>query len=119
MTSFSWMGQDFSISHVDFLSFPYKGDNKIAYLDAELLQFPLKLRLWNIGDYFIPLGMKGKKKISDYFTNQKLNRFEKQETGILENGNGDIIWVAGYRSDDRYKVTIQTQDIFIIEIFNK
>ncbi|EOR92633.1 tRNA(Ile)-lysidine synthetase [Arcticibacter svalbardensis MN12-7] len=119
MTSFSWMGQEFSISHVDFLSFPYKGNNKIAYLDAELLHFPLKLRLWNIGDYFIPLGMKGKKKISDYFTNQKLNRFEKQETGILQNGNGDIIWVAGYRSDDRYKVTIQTQDIFIIEILNK
>jgi tRNA(Ile)-lysidine synthase len=113
--SFEWNSKKYKISHVTLEELSFSGDRKIAYLDADLLQFPLNLRLWNTGDYFSPLGMTGKKKISDFFIGQKLNRFEKASIGILANGNGDILWVVGYRSDNRYRVTSDTQNIFIIE----
>lgn len=115
MRNFGWNGKQYKISSAKQEELSFSGDSKIAYLDAGLLQFPLKLRLWSTGDYFHPLGMTGRKKISDFFIGQKLNRFEKANIGILENGNGDILWVVGYRSDNRYKVTRNTQNIFIIE----
>lgn len=93
-------------------------NNKIAYFDANLLQFPLKLRLWRKGDYFYPFGMKGKKKVSDFFTSLKLSRFDKTRIPVLENGNGEILWVAGYRSDNRYKITPRTKKVFILEHLN-
>jgi len=113
--SFEWNRKKYNISYVTQEELSFSGDSKIAYLDADLLQFPLNLRLWNIGDYFYPLGMTGKKKISDFFIGQKLNRFGKANVGILENGNGDILWAVGYRSDNRYRVTSDTENIFIIE----
>jgi len=115
MESFEWNGRKYNTSRVKPNDVKFSGNGKIAYLDADLLQFPLNLRLWNKGDYFQPLGMQGKKKISDFFIGQKLNRFEKANIGILENGNGDILWVVGFRSDNRYRVTDSTQNIFIIE----
>lgn len=117
LAGFDWQGKSYSINYIPARDVVFSGDSKIAYLDADLLQFPLKLRLWNKGDYFYPLGMSGKKKISDFFIGHKLNRFEKSETGILENGNGDILWVVGYRSDNRYKITSDTQNIFIIAAY--
>lgn len=86
-----------------------------AFFDEALLQFPLKLRHWNKGDYFYPFGMRGKKKISDFFTSLKLPLTEKERIPILENGNGDILWVVGYRSDERYKITSHTKKVFILE----
>lgn len=115
MKFFDWSGRKYTVSHVKPEGVNFSGDGKIAYLDADLLQFPLNLRLWNKGDYFHPLGMAGKKKISDFFIGQKFNRFDKANMGILENGNGDILWVVGYRSDNRYRVTSSTKHIFIIE----
>lgn len=115
MRSFQWNGKDYIGSYAAPEGIKFSGDPKIAYLDADLLQFPLKLRLWNKGDYFCPLGMTGKKKISDFFIGQKLDRFGKSDIGILENGNGDILWVVGFRSDNRYRVSSVTQNIFIIE----
>ncbi|MGV3508361.1 MAG: tRNA lysidine(34) synthetase TilS [Sphingobacteriaceae bacterium] len=90
-------------------------NSDIAFFDEALLQFPLKLRHWNKGDYFYPFGMRGKKKISDFFTSLKLPLTEKERIPILENGNGDILWVAGYRSDERYKITSNTKKVFILE----
>ena len=86
-----------------------------AFIDADLLQFPLKLRQWEKGDYFFPFGMKGRKKLSDYFINLKIPLSDKKKIKILENGNGDVIWVVGYRSDDRYKITGQTKKVYIFE----
>src|SRR5690606_7256715 len=76
-----------------------------AYFDTDLLQYPLQIRGWIEGDWFFPFGMKGKKKLSDFFISEKISRAEKAEIPILVNGNGDVLWVCGYRSDDRYKVT--------------
>jgi tRNA(Ile)-lysidine synthase len=95
---------------------PRSGDPKnIAFFDAEKMKLPLKLRKWQTGDKFAPFGMKGKfKKVSDLFTDLKLDRFEKQTIWILENGNGEIMWVVGYRTDERYKVTESTYEILNI-----
>lgn len=83
-------------------------------IDADLLQFPLKLRFKEQGDYFIPLGMTGRKKLSDFFIQEKVNRFEKEEIPLLVNGNGEIIWVVGMRLDNRYKVTENTKKVLTL-----
>jgi tRNA(Ile)-lysidine synthase len=93
----------------------HKFSNAIVQLDKNMLKFPLRFRPWEQGDYFYPFGMKGKKKISDYFIDQKIPRQLKNNIGILENGNGDIVWVAGHRSDERYKVGAGCKKIFILE----
>jgi len=89
-----------------------------AYFDTDLLQYPLQIRSWIEGDWFFPFGMKGKKKLSDFFISEKISRAEKAEIPILVNGNGDVLWVCGYRSDDRYKVTSRTRKVTIFEVQN-
>ncbi|MCX7987149.1 MAG: tRNA lysidine(34) synthetase TilS, partial [Bacteroidales bacterium] len=68
----------------------------VAALDADKIQFPLLLRRWQKGDYFVPLGMKYYKKLSDFFVDNKLSRIQKERTWILANGE-DIVWIIGYR----------------------
>jgi tRNA(Ile)-lysidine synthase len=80
------------------------------YVDADLLIFPLCLRPWKIDDIFHPFGLKGKKKLSKYFKDEKLSLASKNRIWVLES-NGDIIWVVGHRADDRFKITDQTTNI--------
>ena len=87
----------------------------ISYVDAEKLIFPLTLRKWEEGDVFYPLGMKGKKKLSKYFKDEKLSLIEKEQVWILESA-GDVVWVVGKRADDRFKVTENTTNILKIEV---
>lgn len=84
-------------------------------IDKDLLKFPLIVRKWKEGDYFYPFGMKGKKKISKYFKDQKISNFEKENSWLLCSEN-DIVWVVGQRSDDRFKITDKTKHIVQIEI---
>jgi tRNA(Ile)-lysidine synthase len=88
----------------------------VAMVDSDLLVYPLTLRSWQQGDYFMPLGMSTRKKLSDFFVNQKVPVHQKTQIPILVNGNGEIIWVAGYRLDNRYKLTDQTKKVTIFEI---
>ncbi|MDD4236859.1 MAG: tRNA lysidine(34) synthetase TilS, partial [Bacteroidales bacterium] len=87
----------------------------IACLDSEILQFPLHLRKWKDGDKFMPLGMKNFKKLSDFFTDLKFSLFDKENTWLLCSGK-DIIWVVGYRIDDRFKITPNTRDVLKLSI---
>lgn len=89
-------------------------DPDIAYIDLQKLRFPLSIRKWERGDYFVPFGMKGKKKLSDYFTDIKLSLIEKENTWLLCNGS-DIVWIIGYRIDDRYKVSAKTKKVFVVK----
>jgi tRNA(Ile)-lysidine synthase len=93
-------------------------DNPFATsIDSDLLIYPLKIRSWQEGDYFFPLGMKGRKKLSDFFINQKVPLHQKDEIPVLVNGNDDIMWIGGYRPDERYKVNDNTKKVTIFELF--
>ncbi|GLU51571.1 tRNA lysidine(34) synthetase TilS [Dyadobacter frigoris] len=97
----------------------FKIDKKadLAYLDAEKLVFPLTIRSWVKGDHFCPFGMKGKsKKISDLLIDLKLNLNQKQKVKIISNGNGDIMWVIGLRTCEKYKVTDMTREIIEVSV---
>ena len=87
--------------------------SEVAQLDADKIQFPLTLRHWHHGDRFHPLGMKGSKLLSDFFVDQKFTEWQKRNVWLLVSANGDILWVVGYRIDERYKVTISTKTIFL------
>lgn len=87
-----------------------------VFLDFDKLEFPLKIRRWEEGDYFYPLGLNGRKKLSDYFVDNKFSRFEKEECFLLCSGE-DIIWIIGHRMDDRFKITSNTKKVYIAEIF--
>jgi len=92
-------------------------DNPMATaVDAALLQYPLTMRGWQQSDYFYPLGMKTRKKLSDFFIGKKVPVSHKKQIPLLVNGNGDIIWIGGYRLDNRYRVTDKTKKVTIFEL---
>ena len=92
-----------------------KTSKNIIYVDKEKLKFPLELRLWKEGDYFQPIGMKGKKKISKYLKDEKLSLVEKENIWVLTS-NTNIVWVVGKRADERFKVTEETKQIIGIRV---
>jgi len=93
---------------------PSKTKNCI-HADASLLHFPLQLRRWNEGDWFYPFGMNQKKKLSDFFIDNKLSIDEKEQSWILASGN-DIIWIVGQRMDNRFRVTRNTNELIELRI---
>lgn len=90
-------------------------DNHLAYFDADKLKFPLVLRKWEKGDWFIPFGMEGKQKLSDYFNNNKFNKLQKDNTWVLCSEQS-IVWIVGYRTDNRYKIHNKTQNICVFKL---
>lgn len=95
-------------------NYKLKTSNESANIDFDKLQFPLELRKWEKGDVFYPLGMKGKKKLSNFFIDKKISISEKENTWLLTSAN-KIVWVIGLRLDDRFKVTDKTTKIYFVE----
>ena len=90
----------------------------IACLDADRLSLPLALRRWEHGDVFVPFGMTGKKKVSDYLTDRKFSLSQKERLWVLCSGN-DIVWLVGERLDNRFRITSSTRRILIVTCKNK
>lgn len=83
-------------------------------IDYNKLQFPLIIRKYEKGDYFFPIGLNGKKKLSKFFKDEKMSLLEKENTWVLCSNN-DIIWVIGKRLDERFKVTKTTSKLLKIK----
>jgi tRNA(Ile)-lysidine synthase len=90
--------------------------NEIA-VDSDKLSFPLTIRKWKDGDYFFPLGMKGKKKLSDFFIDRKINLLEKKKIWLLLSGD-EIIWIMGHQISERYKIDRETKNVLVITLKN-
>lgn len=85
----------------------------IAQVDADKLRWPLTIRRWREGDWFVPFGMTGRKKVSDYLIDQKIPLPEKQRQFVLLSGD-EIVWLIGRRIDDRYRLTSDTENVLRI-----
>ena len=83
-------------------------------LDRDMLDFPLKVRKWQEGDRFRPFGMRQFKKISDFLIDLKVPLVKKQEVKVLCSGEA-IVWVIGYRIDDRFAVSVSTKRILYLK----
>ena len=92
-----------------------KSPGNTALFDLEKLSFPLHLRKWRRGDYFVPFGMANPKKLSDFFIDLKFSKLDKENQWLLCSGN-DIAWIIGKRIDDRFKVIDQTSRILKIRV---
>jgi tRNA(Ile)-lysidine synthase len=88
-------------------------DPNTACLDLDLLRFPLILRRWQKGDYFQPLGMQGMKKLSDFLIDEKVSRPDKEKVWLLASGQ-KILWVIGYRIDERFRITERTWQVLML-----
>lgn len=113
----NWGAHRFQISTSSRNTYQLRKTNTTAQLDFSRLQFPLILRSWKDGDSFMPMGMNGKKKLSDLFVSEKIPLHKKQDIPVLVNGNGDILWIGGLRTDKRYIIGPNTEKVFIFEQF--
>ncbi len=98
----------------DLLDYKIPDDQHVACIDYDKVIFPLIIRKWEKGDYFYPLGMKQRKKLSDYFIDRKFSLVKKEKALILET-DGKIVWIIGERIDERFRVTETTSKILRIQ----
>ena len=109
----------FSPIHLGFTiteNFNIQNDLTIAMLDYDKLEFPLILRKWKKGDFFFPLGMKGTKKLSNFFIDNKISIPEKEQIWVLCSTD-EIIWVVGMRISERFKISEKTKKAYIVQLF--
>ncbi len=102
------------IREVPKSDFQLRRESAVAQMDADVLRYPLLWRKWQAGDYFVPLGMRANKKVSDFLIDLKIPFNSKADVTVLESA-GEIAWIVGHRISDRFKVTPDTQRVIVIE----
>lgn len=90
-------------------------NKNVALLDADKLKWPIELRKWQAGDSFVPLGMKGRKKVSDFLIDEKVSLIDKENTWVLVSDN-EIVWLIGHRISNKFKVTDDTRKVLRLEL---
>ena len=111
----------FEPMHLNFRHFIKHPDYKISrnpfcvHIDAGFLKFPLLIRKFTVCDSFIPFGMKGRNKLSDFFSDQKLTAYQKENIYVLTSDN-NIVWIIGYRIDNRFAINDNTTEILEIQV---
>ncbi|MDD2196451.1 MAG: tRNA lysidine(34) synthetase TilS [Bacteroidales bacterium] len=99
----------------DIASFKIPKVASVGVFDADKVQFPLLLRPWHKGDWFVPFGMEGRKKVSDFLIDQKIPIHHKNSIYVLES-DGNIVWVVGHRIDNRYRVNPESTKALYVKI---
>lgn len=94
----------------------FEAPSHVAYFDLESVSFPLNIRVWKPGDYFFPLGMTGRKKISDFLVDSKVSRLDKEQQLVVTDNRSELVWVVGRRIDDRFKITLLTNRILKLTV---
>ena len=94
--------------------FKVSADKCFCFVDASAVKFPLTVRTVEVGDRFVPFGMKGSKLVSDYLTDRKFNLFDKQRQLVVADAHGRIVWLVNQRPDERYRITDTTETVLKI-----
>lgn len=94
--------------------FKVSADKCFCFADASVVKFPLTVRTVEVGDRFVPFGMKGSKLVSDYLTDRKFNLFDKQRQLVVADAHGRIVWLVNQRPDERYRITDTTETVLKI-----
>ena len=108
IVSLEELNQYFQVEEFEYQKdMTFEKNPDILYIPKDKLTFPLQIRSWHPGDYFYPLGAKGRQKLSDFFTDHKIDRFSKSQIRLLCSED-QIIWLIGWRSDERFKIKKDT-----------
>jgi tRNA(Ile)-lysidine synthase len=105
----------FTVLNIEEIDSKFERNNAILFADFDKIKFPITLRKWHTGDWFIPLGMKGKKKISDFLIDKKVSLNLKKSIFLLTSQDATI-WVIDHRADDRFKITDNAQKVLKVEL---
>ena len=103
-----------NFSIYDYKDFKLIKNSRLAALDYNKLHFPLKLRTWQKGDVFTPIGMKGKKKVSDFMIDEKFSTYQKENTWVICSLD-TIVCIVGYRINEYFKLVPQTEKVYLVE----
>jgi tRNA(Ile)-lysidine synthase len=111
-------GKIISINKVRRKMFKFTQDKSVELVSGDSLRNSFEIRKWKAGDKFQPIGMKGTKKISDFLSDEKVSSINKNDQLVLTN-SGKIVWVIGFRIDERFKVTSETKQILKLTIADR
>ncbi len=114
----NWRGQRIGLREIAPDTIHFSKNPCIEYICGDRLIFPLNIRGWQAGDVFHPLNGRGGKKISDFFIDQRLSRLEKENVPLIVNDN-QIVWIAGYRLDHRYRIGTECRHSYQIVLENE
>jgi len=105
----------FTVMNIEEMETNFEKNNAILFADFDTISFPITLRKWQKGDWFIPFGMKGKKKISDFLIDKKISLNLKKSIFLLTSKDA-IIWIINHRADDRFKLNNTTKKVLKVEV---